>query len=259
MSTIEPLDPGELVRQNERLRRENRTLQETIRALRAELEQLNRRQKRQAAPFSKEQAIAQPKRPGRKAGQGTFRQREAPLVEAGSQPVIVVPVETTTCTHCGGELIEEREEEVTVTDLPERPQAEVRQYRVTVSRCQKCGRRTRGHHPDLAPDQWGATAHRLGPRLLSAAHSLHYDQGVPVRKVPAILQDLTGVSVTQGALTQDALRQAAGGTGKAYDDLRKGMGKAASVHTDDTGWRIGGQPAYLMGFTTKESTVYQIR
>ena len=31
------------------------------------------------------------------------------------------------------------------------------------------------------------------------------------------------------------------------------------VHTDDTGWRIGGRPAFLMGFDTDQTTVYQIR
>ena len=31
------------------------------------------------------------------------------------------------------------------------------------------------------------------------------------------------------------------------------------VHTDDTGWRIGGVPAFLMTFETDTATVYQIR
>ena len=31
------------------------------------------------------------------------------------------------------------------------------------------------------------------------------------------------------------------------------------IHTDDTGWRIGGVPAFLMTFETDTTTVYQIR
>ncbi len=31
------------------------------------------------------------------------------------------------------------------------------------------------------------------------------------------------------------------------------------MHTDDTGWRVGGRPAQLMGFVTETATVYQIR
>jgi hypothetical protein len=33
------------------------------------------------------------------------------------------------------------------------------------------------------------------------AHVMHYAHGVPVRKVPAIVEDLTGVRLTQGAIT----------------------------------------------------------
>ena len=46
--------------------------------LRAENEELKRKQARSAAPFSKNQPKQNPKRPGRKAGQGTFRPRPAP-------------------------------------------------------------------------------------------------------------------------------------------------------------------------------------
>jgi hypothetical protein len=31
------------------------------------------------------------------------------------------------------------------------------------------------------------------------AHALHYLHGVPVRKTPAIIEELTGVGLTQGA------------------------------------------------------------
>jgi hypothetical protein len=35
--------------------------------------------------------------------------------------------------------------------------------------------------------------------------------------------------------------------------------EAPVVHTDDTGWRVGGEPASLMAFDTDAATVYQIR
>jgi transposase len=121
-----------------------------------------------------------------------------------------------------------------------------------------CGHQVRGHHPDLAPDQYGATAHRLGTRVMAAAHALHYGVGIPVRKVPAVLAALTGVRLPQGALTQDALRRAAGAVDTAYEQMRAAV-PAAVVSIDDTGWRVGGEPAYLMAFETDAATVYQIR
>jgi hypothetical protein len=70
---------------------------------------------------------------------------------------------------------------------------------------------------------------------------------------------LTGVQVTQGALTQDALRQAENTVGLIYEQLRAAVPAAPVVHTDDTGWRVGGEPAHLMAFETEAATVYQVR
>jgi hypothetical protein len=81
--------------------------------------------------------------------------------------------------------------------------------------------------------------------MMAAAHTLHYAQGIPVRKVSAVLKELTGVSVTPGALTLDALRHLAG-PGAAYGDLRRQVRESPLVHTDDAGWRVRGAPVYLM-------------
>ena len=35
--------------------------------------------------------------------------------------------------------------------------------------------------------------------------------------------------------------------------------RVAVVHTDDTGWRVGGEGAFLMAFETEDATVYQVR
>jgi transposase len=146
-----------------------------------------------------------------------------------------------------------------VTDMEEMPRPVVKRYEVEVCRCLQCGRKVRGRHADLAADQHGATAHRLGPRVKAAAHALHYNSGVPLRKVPTILKELTGIEVTQSALTQDALKQSEGLVGEAYEQLRAKVKDAPVVHTDDTGWRTGGRPAQLMVFDTDQETVFQIR
>ena len=258
-SKIQPLDPGAVAERLAVLERRNAELEAIVSELRAELERLKRRQRRQAAPFGREAPAADPKPPGRKPGQGTFTYRTAPPLEVLSEPPIAVPVTETACPHCGAALVAEEPDAASITDLPEQPRPVVRRYAVGVSRCQSCGRRVRGRHPDLAVDQHGATAHRLGPRVLATGHALHYGQGVPQRKVPAILHALTGVPVTQGALAQDARRRADGGVGQAYQDLRGSLAQAERVHTDDTGWRVGGRPAQLMVFTTEQTTVYQIR
>ena len=230
-----------------------------IEALRAEITRLTRDAKRPAAPFSKGTRVATPKRPGRKPGSGRFGYRKAPLPDQITEPPVEVPVTLDACPECGGTLVEERVDFAYTTELPDIPRPKVTQYRVAVCRCTVCGKQVRGQHPDVAPDQHGATAHRVGERAMAAAHSLHYGIGLPVRKVPLVLKALHGITLTQGAITQDALRRATGEIGTVYAQLRVAVPESPVIHTDDTGWRVGGAPAYLMAFDTDEATVYQIR
>jgi len=230
-----------------------------IHELQRQIEELRRKDKRSAAPFSKGQRQKNPKRPGRKPGQGAFTRRPGPPAAASGVPPVDVPVAETRCPFCGGSLEREEPEEASVTDMPAAPEPEVRLFKVHVCRCQKCGRKTRGKHPDVAASQYGATAHRLGPRIKAVAHALHYGHGVPVRRLPAILLEMTGIAITQSALTQDALKQAAGPVGAAYRELRQQVRHAPVTYTDDTSWRVGGDGAYWMAFDTDPQTVYQIR
>ena len=252
----------ELEKENEVLRERLEQADEDIERLRRENEQLRKELKAagRGSKRGRRKPKADPKRPGRKAGQGPFTFRQAPAdTGASSEPPIEVAVTVGQCPCCGGELRYERTDEATVTDMPQASQPEVKSYAVEVRRCEQCGQRVRGQHPDVAPDQYGATAHRVGTRVKAAAHTLHYGMGVPVRKLPAILREFTGIEVTQSALTQDALKKSEGVVGNVYQELRSGVATAPAVYTDDTGWRIHGEKAHLMTFDTDQATVFQIR
>jgi transposase len=227
-----------------------------IEQLRAEIEQLKRRGG--AAPFSKGTSKPNPKPPGRRPGQGFFRFRNAPEEALGAE-AITVPVAAPCCPDCGGGLGALRREMVSITDIPAQPQPEVRRYAVEARDCRQCGRKVRGQHPDIAPGQQGATAHRVGPRVRAMAHALHYLHGVPVRKTPAIIEELTGVRLTQGAITQDAMKQGERAVGATYKALRALVSGQPAVHTDDTGWRVAGKTAFLMAFVNQSLSVYQVR
>ena len=220
-----------------------RELQRQIAELRQENERLRRSQHRQAAPFSKQRPVQNPKKPGRRKGQGPFRHREAPPV----QPAKTVDADAPSCCpFCGGPLEPEgvdcanpfSENRISIADQIAR-QPEVTLYRVAVCRCTQCGKPVRGTAAGLAAGQHGATAHRVGPGVKAAAHALHYSVGIPVRKVPGVLKELTGVTITQSALTRDALRRAQQEIGTQYQQLRAKVQHASFVHTDDTGWRVG--------------------
>ena len=176
--------PDDLRRQWEEYEAENRGLrdqleqaEEEIDRLRQENEKLRKELKAagRGSRHGKRRPKADPKRPGRKVGQGPFTFRQAPSgAGARSEPPIEVPVTVSQCPCCGGELRYERTDEATVTDMPPAAQPEVKSYAVEVRRCERCGQRVRGQHPDVAPDQYGATAHRLGARVKAAAHGVHY-------------------------------------------------------------------------------------
>jgi transposase len=237
------------------------TLQAEVEQLRAENERLRRQGLRQATPFSKGKRVKDPKKPGRKPGQGPFRSRPAPPLDQVTAWV-EVPVTEPVCPYCGGTLAPDGVEVVTETDLPDEPRPKVTAYEVGRHRCRGCGKRVRGQHPDVPVDQRGATAHRVSERVMAAAHALHYGLGVPQRRVPAILQWLCGVPVTQGTLARDATRWAAqpeGAVARAYAALRAQVRQAPAVYTDDSSWKVGGEGAQLMTFDTDAATVYQIR
>ena len=144
-----------------------------VEALPAEGERLRRSGQRQAASFSQGTHVAEPKKPGRKPGQGLFHHRTAPAPPPLTAPPRAGPLLLRACPVCGGQLVAAGSEDAAITDLPEVRQPQERQLRAAVSRCRTCGRRVGGQHPEVAPDQYGATAHRGGVRVMAAAHVRH--------------------------------------------------------------------------------------
>ena len=241
-----------------------RQLMDRVDALEAQNASLNeqlRATKRATAPFSKGKGSAAPKKPGRKAGQGRFERRAQP--EPG--PVDKVedlhaPLDSPDCPQCGARL-EVKEEMATVEDTPPQPARIIQRFLVEQGRCPVCGWSGRGRHEGLAVGQHGATAHRTGPQVMAQALTLHYHYGLPLCKVPAVIKAATGITLTQSALTQTAgaLCAQGGVIHTAYQELREAVQTSPVVNTDDTGWRIGGAGAFLMGFFTPILAVFQIR
>lgn len=241
-----------------------RSQAEMIKALLRRLEKLEnevRESKRAKAPFSKGKRKPNPKKPGRKKGKGTFSRRQPPVPKPEDKVIDrKVILESNQCSHCEGQL-EIKTELATTVDMPPQIPLWITRFHVETGICTCCGKTTRATHEDLPADQYGATAHRVGPRFLSHGLTLHYHYGVPQRKVPAILHSLTGISITQSALNQAGSAFCAPNApgDEAYQQLRREIQNAPVVNTDDTGWRINGSQAFLMGFFTRATAFFQIR
>lgn len=244
----------------------SRELIAIIRRLEARIEALEleaRESKKAKAAFSKGTRKLHPRKPGRKAGQGPFTNRPAP--EPGPNdtledidvplnadqrecPLCKVPLETTT-------------EQATVEDTPAVPTRVIKRFTVEVGRCPICGRTVRGHHPELSPYQNGANAHQAGPNVKAQALALHYHSGLPLCKVPHVISQSTGISLTQSALSQLACTLSDDGRRlhREYENLKERVATSRVVNTDDTGWRINATIAFVMGFFTADTAYYQIR
>src|SRR3954452_12053825 len=122
-------------------------------ALKAQLEQSQRNAKRSAAPFSKGPRKAQPKRRGRKPGQGHFSFRTLPTLDQWTAPPIEVRLPEPICPCCGEPREEHRVDSAASPDTPPQPKPVVQPYRVCVYRCPGCQTTVRASHPDIAPDQ----------------------------------------------------------------------------------------------------------
>jgi transposase len=167
-----------------------------------------------------------------------------------------------TCPYCPAAqpLIFKTTVKAYVTDLVAFPQPEITEYSVAVMECPACGRSVRASHPDLAENQGGATAHRLGARLHAVTQVLRYAYGLPERKIPGVLELLTGAKISQSAINQTAQRKAGPGTplDTRYSELKAGIQKASYVHQDDTGWRTHGAAAWLGVYCSSNTVLYTL-
>lgn len=218
------------------------------------LDESRRSGKRQAAPFSKGEPADEPKRPGRKAGKrhGRHGHRMAPVEAPDRELAAALP---SCCPHCGGEVVHVRNAEQFQSEFPDMEPVTTR-FVIGVGRCKNCRRRVQGRHPEQTSDALGAAGSMLGPHAKSFAHWLHYALGLSFAKSADVLGHL-GVRVSAGALSSGAQS-----TGTAlvplHQEIVERVNDSAMVVPDETGWKVGGEGAWLWVVTSKEATAYNV-
>lgn len=239
-----------------------RALQKQVSEFQAQVAELTRRLeealragKRQAAPFRKGPPKPKPQRPGRKAGaeHGSHGHRPPPASEQVSECHEATLPQA--CPHCQGPLAETSVAEQFQTEIPRQPV--VRQFRVHIGHCQRCGRRVQGRHPLQTSDALGAAASQVGPDAQAAAAVLHTQMGLSHGKVAAVFDSLFGIDLTRGASAQINLRAAA----RLEPDYRRILDEVRAserIAADETGWRIGGQTAWLHVWVGDRATAYGV-
>ena len=140
-------------------------LEAQVRLLTAQLQEVLRANKRQAAPFSKGPPKDPPATPGRKPGQDYGPKAHRPIPRQKPDEVIDVPLPGS-CPDCGGQTTEDHQAHQVQTEIPRRPI--LRRFDIHIGHCRRCGRRIQPRHPLQTSDALGAAASQLGPDAQSA-------------------------------------------------------------------------------------------
>jgi len=222
--------------------------------LRARIEDLERSQKRQAAPFSKGDPNSAPKRPGRKPGEdyGIKAHREPPRT---FDETLDTPCPSS-CPHCGGKVepegIESQyQDEIVRSHIR-------RRFHNGYGRCRQCRRVVRSRHPLQTSTATGAAAAQVGPDAQALIVRMNKELGASHQKISRHFKSTFGLSITRGGVTQIILR-AAFRCGSAYRDILIFVRRSEEVYADETGWKVGGWLHWLWGFVTRMATAYLIR
>lgn len=260
------MNSADLLAENMRLRAENQQLrfekaalekrvsrlEADLQALKALLENAQRRGKRQATPFSKGEPTAAPKKPGRKAGHAAAhraipdkvdRTEEAPLPPA--------------CPDCGGRVVEDTVQTQYQIDVPRPIPVSVTQFNLHVGHCAACGQRLQGRHPEQTSDATGAAAVQIGPNALGLAAELKHVMGIPFGKVARILSSATELEISRATLAR-ASQRLARKCQPTYARLIVRLRQSDVAHVDETGWKIGGHSAWVWVFTNDDVSLYVI-
>jgi transposase len=234
--------------ERDRLKRRNERLE-------AQLEAARRAGFRQAAPFTKSYRQGTGRPPGRRAG-ATYGRHGTRPVPPRIDATHDAPLPAA-CPACGGEVHDTHIVSQYQEDLPVvRPI--VREFRVHVGACARCGRRVQGRHPLQTSDALGAAAVQIGAEAAALVVVLHKGMGLPLAHVVTLLRDRFGLRVTRGALVHVCARAAARAT-PTYDALCAQVRGSPVVSPDETGWKVAGTLHWLWVFATPQTTVYAIR
>jgi len=242
----------QLEAENEALCAERECLKGRIAELEVKVEELRRKAKRQAAPFSRDERKRNPRRGGRRPGADYGKRGRRPAPE-GVDEVLQAPAPDR--CDCGGEIALHRIAHQYQTELPEvRPIR--RRFDVGVGHCRRCGRRHQGRHPLQTSDALGAASSMLGPRAVALATQLNKELGLSPAKTAAMLGQF-GIEVTPGGIVGAIARQARS-LGPTYGALIEGVRASGVVAPDETGWRVDARKAWLWAFVGDGVTVYLI-
>jgi len=188
------------------------------------------------------------KKPGRRYGhKGSARARPVKIDAT-------VELDQQMCPRCGGALSEKPTCSYTrVVEDVVPAKVVVTEYVVRRRYCRCCRRQVSPPIPNVIG---GGGNERFGLRLMLLVVSLKM-LGLSYEKIGAHLRLLFDLDLTEGAMIH-CVMAVAEAFGPRYEELKQELRKEASLHGDETSWRIKGKNHWLWAFLGKWSVVYEV-
>lgn len=118
--------------------------------------------------------------------------------------------------------------------------------------CEHCGKESSApYHPEHVPSGY------LGANVLIHTAILKYYHCLPYRKICELFQDMAGLTVSPGGLSQ-ALTRLGTWLGVEKDELLSAVRGSPHVHVDETGWRLDGKRSWVWALVNKKLAYYKV-
>lgn len=229
-------------------------LEHEIERLGRENEKLQQAAKRQAAPFSRGEPKRNPRRRGRKAGKRYGRRASRPVPQRVDR-IVEVPAPLF-CPDCQKPTKLDHRETQWQTDIPP-IEPVTTEFRIDVARCMECGRTVRNRHPEQISEATGAAGVQFGPRLIALAVTLNKECGVSYERIGRLVGAMFGLHANRSSLNRAVIRLA-GIVQPLSDKIGRRVRDGPMLSPDETGWKVGGERAWLHVAATREDSYYMI-
>lgn len=218
--------------------------------LQKRIEQLERANKRPAAPFrieDKKRKDKKKKAGARKGHSGHYRKLSGKI--DAHQEVLL-----SDCPSCGGKVADSKPVKQIIEELVLRPfRLELTTYQ---GKCENCGI-VHSTHPFQTSHAVGSAGCHLGKQATATALLLNHRYGMSKRKVCALFTDHFQLPLSIGGLVQMQHRMA-DGFASEYESLQAQAQASEVLHSDETSWYIGEPKGWLWTFTNEDFTFYRV-
>jgi hypothetical protein len=121
----------------------------------------------------------------------------------------------------------------------------------------RCRRSVRDRHAEQVSEATGAAGVQIGPRTIALAAKLNKECGMSYGRIAAFFEAAFGIKVAASTLSR-ALARLATLIEPLHDQIGQQIRAGPVLSPDETGWRIGGNKAWLHTAATRDASYYLI-